>query len=141
MCQGDDLFGSLPCVFTDEVYDALFRYDIVGLRTRRSDNVTLRKSRKDIALQLSVSVLANARHAEEGVTSHGKHCALYKVHLTACAGNLPCAGAFGANLTIDIGGNAAIYGYLIRVLAYDVRIVDIAYQIRLYTRIVSDPVI
>ena len=127
MGDADKGLGPLPRRQARQVDGAVFRRHVRRLGPRRRDDVAVRKFRQDVGAADAVGVEVHGGHGQEGLAVGGHVGARHEVQLAAGAADLPRPDRFGADLAVQVDGNAAVDGDEVVELADRLGSVDVVH--------------
>lgn len=126
MGNGDQLFRPFPGRTAHQVHAAVLSDDVVRLAAGVGDDVAGGQQRVDAGLHISLLIRKRGRQTDKGLAAVGQRRTLKEVQLTAGAADLAGAGAFGADLSVQVYGDTVVDGNKIILLAHVGRVVAVA---------------
>ena len=110
MSDTDQFFCPLPRRKSGQIDRPVFGDDVHGLCPRRRDDVTAGKAWYDIGMADAFLVHPARRHGQEGPAVLCRIGTGDEIELAAGPTDLPRPRRFGADLAVEVAGNAAIDG-------------------------------
>ena len=141
MRHGDQPLRTLPSAAAHQIHAAVLGDDVIGQAAGIGDHVAGDQGGVDAGNHFALLIGEGRRQADESLAASGHSRRLQKVQLAAGAADLADAGAFGADLAVQVHGNAVVDGHEIIQLAHHRRIVAVGNGICDHARVLSDPVI
>ena len=141
MGDGDQLLRPFPRGAAHQTHAAILGDDVVRLAAGVGDDVAGGQQRVDAGLDVALLIREGGGQADKRLAAAGQCRALQEVQLTAGAADLADAGAFGADLTVQIHGNAVVDGNEVVLLAHVGGVVAVADGVRDHAGVLPDPVV